>query len=90
MRNGRFSDDLVTSNVDLNVILAKNDCTNDKKVTKKKKNFMIFPNCRFQSGKLEFVTRSTCWRYLQEKLQWSGGTSARIYNQCMYEAIVLF
>ena len=37
MRNGRFSNDLVTSNVDLNVILAKNDCTNDKKVTKKKK-----------------------------------------------------
>ena len=36
MRNGRFSNDLVTSNVDLNVILAKNDCTNDKKVTKKK------------------------------------------------------
>ena len=37
MRNGRFSDDLVTSNMNLNVILAKNDCTNDKKVTKKKK-----------------------------------------------------
>ena len=51
---------------------------------------MIFPNYRFQSGKLEFVTRSTCRRYLQEKLQWSGGTSAWIYNQCMYEAIVLF
>ena len=45
---------------------------------------------RFQSRKLGFVARSTCWRYLQEKLQWSGGTSARIYNQCMYEAIVLF
>ena len=92
MRNGRFSDDLVTSNMNLNVILAKNHCTNDKKVTKKKKkkNFMIFPNCRFQSGKLGFVARPACWRYLQEKLQWSGGTSARIYNQCMYEAIVLF
>ena len=37
MRNGRFSDDLVTSNMNLNVILAKNDCTNDKKVTKKRK-----------------------------------------------------
>ena len=36
MRNGHFSNDLFTSNVDLNVILAKNDCTNDKKVTKKK------------------------------------------------------
>ena len=45
MSYGRFSNDLVTSNVDLNVILAKNDCTNDKKVTKQKKNFMIFPNC---------------------------------------------
>ena len=30
MSYGRFSNDLVTSNVDLNVILAKNDCTNDK------------------------------------------------------------
>ena len=48
MSYGRFSNDLVTSNVDLNVILAKNDCTNDKKVTKQKKNFMIFPNCHLR------------------------------------------
>lgn len=49
MKNGRFSNDLVTSNVDLNVILAKNDSTNDKKVTKQKKNFMIFPNCHLRT-----------------------------------------
>ena len=49
MSYGRFSNDLVTSNVDLNVILAKNDCTNDKKVTKQKKNFMIFPNCHLRT-----------------------------------------
>ena len=49
MSYGRFSKDLVTSNVDLNVILAKNDSTNDKKVTKQKKNFMIFPNCHLRT-----------------------------------------
>lgn len=67
MKNGRFSNDLVTSNVDLNVILAKNDSTNDKKVTKQKKNFMIFPNCHLRTkfcniSNLSFAEKRT-WNH---------------------------
>ena len=55
MRNGRFSNDLVTSNVDLNVILAKNDCTNDKKVTKKGKTLWYFQTVGFKVGSLNLL-----------------------------------
>ena len=57
MKNGRFSNDLVTSNVDLNVILAKNDCTNDKKVTKKKKKKTLwyFQTVGFKVGNLDLL-----------------------------------